>query len=68
MKVCIHKRETDQYLSGDGSWQTLGLAAVFRRVGEAVEFYGERSEGNVEIVVSFGKKEEVHIPLHQTDC
>ena len=67
MKVCIHNCETDEYLAGDGSWQPMGRAAYFERVAEAVEFCGERDDANVEIVISFGKKEDVHIPLHQTD-
>ncbi|MDB6035195.1 MAG: hypothetical protein JWM16_5533 [Verrucomicrobiales bacterium] len=68
MKVCIHKCETDEYLAGDRTWQPLMRAVYFERVVEAVEFCGEQTEVNVEIVVSFGKKEEVHIPLHQNDC
>jgi hypothetical protein len=67
MKVCIHKCETDEYLAGDHTWQPLTRALYFARVVEAVEFCGEQAEGNLEIVVSFGKKDEVHIPLHQLD-
>jgi hypothetical protein len=68
MKVCIHNCETDEYLDEDGNWQPLAMAAFFERVVDAVQFCGERADTNVEIVVSFGKKEEVHIPLHQSDC
>lgn len=65
MKVCIHNCETDRYMAGDGTWQALPDAATFERVMDALNFCSSREDRNVEIVVSFGTKEEVHIPVHQ---
>lgn len=67
MKICIHNSETDRYMAGDGTWQPRDLAVSFDRVLDAFTFCSASEERNVEIVVSFGTKEDVHIPLHQID-
>lgn len=67
MKVCIHNCETDRYMASDRSWQPLDRAISFERVLDAMNFCMEQAERNVEIVVSFGTNQEVHIPVHQKD-
>jgi hypothetical protein len=67
MKVYIHNSETDRYMAGDKTWQNEAMAAMFDRVLDALNFCSDSGERNLEIVVNFGTKQEVHIPVHQTD-